>query len=80
MRFHKHAKLKGRQNMDPHRYEAVAAIAEIQALYGRVRFPEERKDFRLHQQKSGSRRKRSAEQHLVAAGCHENGDELRGAE
>ena len=80
MRFNTQAKFKGRQNMDPHRYEAVAAIAEIQALYGRVRFPEERKDFRLHQKKSGSRRKRLAEQHLVAAGCHETGDELRGVE
>ena len=67
--------------MDPHRYEAVAAIAEIQALYGRVLFPEERKDFRRHHQKSGSRRKRLAEQHLVAAGCHgETGDELRGVQ
>ena len=67
--------------MDPHQFEAIAAIKEIKNFYGTVDSIKGRKKFRKAKgnlQTKILRDEQIVEQKAVDAGCHESAAEFSG--
>ena len=67
--------------MDPHQFEAIAAIKEIKNVYGTVDSVKSRKKFRKTKgnlQTKILRDKQIVKQKAVDAGCHESAAEFSG--